>query len=71
MPRTQSSRTILISSGHPLAENYERESSHFWVMGSFLGSGRPSKQMTRGMMMGSRWTLSWRPVTMMPTLPSR
>ncbi len=63
-------RTIFISSGRPSAATSARESNHFWMMGSLAWSGRPSRQMTRGMMMESRRTLSRRPGAM-PMLSSR
>jgi hypothetical protein len=63
-------RTILISSGRPSAANLDRESNHFRMMGSLAWSGRPSRQMTRGMMMESQRTLSQRSGAM-PMLSSR
>jgi hypothetical protein len=63
-------RTILISPGRPLAANLDRESNHFRMIGSLAWGGRPSRQMTRGMMMESRQTLSRRPGAM-PMLSSR
>jgi hypothetical protein len=61
-------RTILLSLGQPSAAVLEREINYFWMMGSLFWSGRPSRQMTKDIMMESWQILPWRLGAMMMLL---